>query len=118
MNRNEMVFVPFLLRGANMAEWVNLCPTEQIKEGESKSFEVKGKTIGVFHANGQFHAIDDFCPHMGAPLTSGHVEDGIVTCPWHAWRFRLEDGAWADNPRIKIGCHKLQIADGQLQVEV
>ena len=34
---------------------------------------------------------------MGASLSGGYVENGVVTCPWHAWRFRLTDGAWADN---------------------
>ena len=99
-----------------MSNWVDLCPVEEIPEGEGKSFELKGKTIGVFNSQGQIRAIDDFCPHMGAPLTGGHVEDGVVTCPWHAWRFRLEDGAWADNPKIKIGCHKTQVVDGRIQI--
>ncbi len=38
---------------------------------------------------------------MGASLGDGWVEDGCVACPWHAWRFRLSDGAWLDNPKIK-----------------
>jgi len=46
------------------------------------------------------------------------VEKGIVTCPWHAWRFRLSDGAWADNPRIKIGSYPVRVMDGEIQVEV
>ena len=52
------------------------------------------------------------CPHMGASLAGGFVEDGIVTCPWHYWRFRLADGAWADNPRIKIGCYPVHVVRG------
>ena len=47
---------------------------------------------------------------MGASLSGGYVENGVVTCPWHAWRFRLADGAWADNPRIKIGCYPVRVA--------
>ena len=30
------------------------------------------------------------------------IEDGVVTCPLHFWRFRLADGTWADNPKIKV----------------
>ncbi len=100
-----------------MSNWVDLCSVGEIPEGEAKSFEVKGKTIGVFQTQGQIRAIDDHCPHMGAPLSSGHSENGVVTCPWHAWRFRLEDGAWLDNPKIKIGCYKTQLAQGRIQVE-
>ncbi|NBY01770.1 MAG: Rieske (2Fe-2S) protein, partial [Planctomycetes bacterium] len=62
-------------------------------------------------------AIDDFCPHMGASLSGGHVEDGTVTCPWHAWRFRLCDGAWADNPRLKVGCYNVSVVDDEIFLE-
>jgi nitrite reductase (NADH) small subunit/3-phenylpropionate/trans-cinnamate dioxygenase ferredoxin subunit len=46
------------------------------------------------------------------------VEGGIVTCPWHAWRFRLNDGAWADNPRIKIGCYAVRVEGETVQVQL
>jgi nitrite reductase (NADH) small subunit/3-phenylpropionate/trans-cinnamate dioxygenase ferredoxin subunit len=55
---------------------------------------------------------------MGASLSGGCVENGIVTCPWHAWRFRLHDGAWADNPRIKIGSYPVRVQGEQLQIQV
>jgi nitrite reductase (NADH) small subunit/3-phenylpropionate/trans-cinnamate dioxygenase ferredoxin subunit len=86
--------------------------------GEGVTVEVAGKLIAVFRAPNGFFAIDDCCPHMGASLSGGYLEDGIVTCPWHAWRFRLADGAWADNPRIKIGCHTVRIEGDAVQVAV
>ena len=45
-----------------------------------------------------------------------HVENGVVTCPWHAWRFRLNDGTWADNPRIKIGSYPVRVEGDEVQV--
>ena len=101
-----------------MSEFRKVCLASEVPEGEGKPIEVDGKQIAVFQCNGQFHAIDDMCPHMGAPLSAGYVEDGIVTCPWHAWRFRLADGVWADNPRIKIGCYPLRVEDGAIHVQV
>jgi nitrite reductase (NADH) small subunit/3-phenylpropionate/trans-cinnamate dioxygenase ferredoxin subunit len=101
-----------------MAEFKTVCGVADIKEGEGKTVIANGKLIAVFRSSGQFFAIDDTCPHMGTSLSGGAVEDGIVTCPWHAWRFRLNDGAWADNPRIKIGCYTVRVLDGLVQVEV
>jgi nitrite reductase (NADH) small subunit/3-phenylpropionate/trans-cinnamate dioxygenase ferredoxin subunit len=95
-----------------------VCRVGDIPEGDSKSFTVGDKAIAVFFANGNYYAIEDHCPHMGSPLSGGYVEDGIVTCPWHAWRFRLNDGAWADNPRIKIGCYAVRVEGDLVQVEV
>jgi nitrite reductase (NADH) small subunit/3-phenylpropionate/trans-cinnamate dioxygenase ferredoxin subunit len=90
----------------------------ELAEGETKTIVVADKLIALFHQGGQYFAIDDVCPHMGASLSGGYVENGIVTCPWHAWRFRLADGAWADNPRIKTGCYPVRVAGEEIQVEI
>ena len=101
-----------------MSNFRTACKTDDVKDGEGKTVSIDGKLIAVFKEGNEFHAIDDLCPHMGASLAGGWVENGIVTCPWHAWRFRLGDGAWADNPRIKIGCYKTQVVGEEVQVDV
>jgi nitrite reductase (NADH) small subunit/3-phenylpropionate/trans-cinnamate dioxygenase ferredoxin subunit len=101
-----------------MAEFRTVCKVGDIPEGEGKTVVVGEKLIALFRSGGEFHAIDDTCPHMGASLAGGHLEDGVVTCPWHAWRFRLADGAWADNPRIKIGCYPVHVVGDEIRLEL
>jgi nitrite reductase (NADH) small subunit/3-phenylpropionate/trans-cinnamate dioxygenase ferredoxin subunit len=101
-----------------MTEYRTICRTGDIPAGEGKTVAVGSKLLAVFHEGSNFFAIDDVCPHMGASLSGGFVENGIVTCPWHAWRFRLSDGAWADNPRIKTGCFPVRVVGDEIQVEV
>ena len=101
-----------------MSEFRTVCRTSDIVPGQGKLVELGGKLIAIFLENGEYFAIDDVCPHMGAPLSEGAVEQGIVTCPWHGWRFRLADGAWADSPRIKIGSYPVRVVDGEIQIEI
>ena len=103
-----------------MAEFQSVCRVSELPEGESATVEVGGRLIALFHHQGQFYAIDDICPHMGASLSGGHVENAVVTCPWHAWRFRLTDGVWADNPRGKIGvgCYAVRVEGDEVQVRL
>ena len=56
----------------------------------------KGHTIAVFYHDGQAHAVDNRCPHMGFPLDRGTVKDGILTCHWHHARFDLSSGGTFD----------------------
>jgi nitrite reductase (NADH) small subunit/3-phenylpropionate/trans-cinnamate dioxygenase ferredoxin subunit len=101
-----------------MAEYVTVCREDELAEGQAKTVSVRGKLVALFRDGGRYYAIDDTCPHMGASLAGGFVENGIVTCSWHAWRFRLADGAWADNPRIKIGCYPVRVEGGTVQIEL
>ena len=101
-----------------MGQRVSIGKAEDVPEGGSVVVEVNGKDVAVFRAGGRFFAIDDLCPHMGASLSGGYVEDGVVTCPWHYWRFRLADGAWADNPRIKIGSYPVHVVGDEVRLEL
>lgn len=38
-------------------------------------------------ASGRPRAFDDQCPHRGARLSLGRVQDGTLECPYHGWRF-------------------------------
>ncbi len=101
-----------------MAEFQTVCRVGDLAEGQGKAFPVGGKLIAVFLHDGRYYAINDVCPHMGASLSEGEVENGVVTCPWHAWRFRLADGAWADNPRMKFGSYPVRVKGDDVQVAV
>jgi nitrite reductase (NADH) small subunit/3-phenylpropionate/trans-cinnamate dioxygenase ferredoxin subunit len=89
-----------------------------IPAGQGRAFALGDRMIAVFFDGQTYEAIDDFCPHMGAALSDGHLEDGIVTCPWHAWRFRVSDGTWCDNPRIKIDHFEVRVVGDEIQVRL
>ena len=91
-----------------------------IPEGEGRAFEVEGRTIAVILENGTYYAIDDHCPHQGAPLCDGMIEGKTVTCLWHGWRFSLEDGRWLDSPKskVRIGSYPVRVEGDEVQVQV
>ena len=101
-----------------MSEFTTVARVDEIPEGQARSFEVNGRIVAVFHEHGKFHAMDDLCPHMGASLASGHMQDGIVTCPWHAWRFDVCNGHWVDNPKMKVAAHEVRVEGDEIQVRL
>lgn len=101
-----------------MGQRVTVAKVGDIPEGGAVVVTVRQKDVAIFRVNGALHAIDDVCPHMGASLSGGFVEDGCVTCPWHYWRFRLNDGAWADNPKVKTGSYPVHVAGDDVQLEL
>ena len=98
-------------------EFVTVAKVGSIAEGSAETFVIGDSVVAVFHHQGEYHAINDMCPHMGASLATGHVDDGVVTCPWHAWRFKIYDGTWCDNPRIKTDAYEVRVVADEIQVK-
>jgi nitrite reductase (NADH) small subunit len=101
-----------------MCDYTTVAKVGEIPEGHGKAFEVAGRMIAVFNDAGKFYAMDDCCPHMGASLAAGVLEDGVVACPDHAWRFRLHDGVWCDYRHQRIDCFKVRVEGDEVQVQV
>jgi nitrite reductase (NADH) small subunit/3-phenylpropionate/trans-cinnamate dioxygenase ferredoxin subunit len=99
------------------AGFVTVAKVGAIPEGEGRSFQVGDRLVAVFLTHGEYRALDDLCPHMGASLGAGYIdEEGIVTCPWHAWRFSTRDGKWADNPRLAVDTFEVRVLGDEIQV--
>nr|WP_232220269.1 Rieske 2Fe-2S domain-containing protein [Legionella tunisiensis] len=49
-------------------------------------------------------ALQDFCPHRGAPLSAGKLNGEVLQCTYHGWRFNTS-GDCIDIPGLaKINC--------------
>jgi nitrite reductase/ring-hydroxylating ferredoxin subunit len=74
---------------------------EELKQKGYLSVTAQGHDIVVFYHEGEVHALDNRCPHMGFPLSRGSSKDGILTCDWHHARFDIKTGGcfdlWADD---------------------
>lgn len=100
-----------------MSEFVTVAKVGAIPEGRAIAFPVGERLVAVFNVGGGvYQAINDLCPHMGASLADGELEAGVVTCPWHAWRFRVGDGTWCDNPKIKTDAFDVRVVGDEIQV--
>ena len=103
-----------------MAELVPVARLSQLQQTMRQTVEVNGKLIALFWHHERVYAIDGVCPHMGGPLSEGALEEDTVRCPWHAWRFRLDTGVWADAPQAgtRIGTYTTKIDGDQIFLEV
>jgi nitrite reductase/ring-hydroxylating ferredoxin subunit len=78
---------------------VRLASVRDIPEGQGREFRVGELFVAIFRDKGEFYAIEDMCPHAGAPLNDGPVSNCAVMCLWHGWKFSLKDGTCLNVPR-------------------
>lgn len=73
--------------------WLDAGPLDGLAPGSAKVVTHGRQRVAIFHLeDGRLFAIDDRCPHEGFPLSKGFVNQSIVTCRWHAFRFDLQSG--------------------------
>ena len=63
-----------------------------LRDGGHRVVTVAQTPIMLWRTGDTVYAMDSRCPHMGYPLTKGTVDDGILRCHWHHWRFDLASG--------------------------
>jgi 3-phenylpropionate/trans-cinnamate dioxygenase ferredoxin subunit len=91
----------------------------ELTEGRGKQVTVGGQKIAVFLCEGQVYAIDDTCPHRGAPLSDGECRMGQVMCPWHAARFDLKTGkALCPPARSDVRAYRVELSGQDIYVDV
>ena len=101
-----------------MSEWVRAAKKRDLEPGKGVMIEAGGRRVALFNADGVFYAVDDACPHRGGPLSQGAVDNGELTCPWHAWGFDVKTGACHTVPAAKIRTYPVKTEGDDVFVQI
>ncbi len=83
-----------------------------------KVVEAEGLSIGVFCVDGAWHALQNSCLHRGGPVCKGPLEDGILTCPWHGYQYKLATGELLLDPDAKLPRYPVEVRGDQVYLRV
>jgi len=95
---------------------IRLCAAGDIAEGEVRQVELDdGRTLAVYHVDGEYFATDDLCTHGDASLSEGEIEEGRILCPYHMGSFDIRTGEAVAAPcSIAIRTYRVTVADGDV----
>ncbi len=88
-----------------------------VKEDAGVAVEFGGNEIALFRVGDQVHAIDNACPHEGAPLAQGSVQNGVITCPWHGWTFHACSGCSLAPAGHDVAKYETLVEEGKVYVK-
>lgn len=90
--------------------FVEVCDYRTIDEGRAKVVPIKGdERVAVFRHKGKLAAIGNACQHQNGPLGEGKIIANCVTCPWHGFQYRLEDGCSPPPFTEKVPTYRLKL---------
>jgi len=83
--------------------------------GEARATIVRladGGEVAIFRHQGRLSAVGNLCAHQNGPLGEGRIVDGCITCPWHGYQYRPEDGMSPPPFTEKVATYRLRL-DGR-----
>jgi len=97
--------------------WIDVCAPDDIAENRAVIAPLpKGDRVAVFRYDGKISAVTNACRHQNGPLGEGRVIDGCITCPWHGWQYRPEDGVSPPPFTEKISTYNVRIEEGRVML--
>ena len=106
-------------RPARTGELVTVGRAGDVPEGRGATVELKGgRELALYHVGGKFYAVENFCPHRGAPLADGPLCGTTVECDWHGWRFDIRTGACLNRPDSPVASYEVVVEDGWIKIRI
>ena len=98
--------------------WIAVGPPRSIPDKGARIVTPRGaERIAVFRDGAQIGALTNLCAHQNGPLGEGRIIDGCVTCPWHGYQYRLEDGCAPAPFTEKLATYRVRIKNGIVEVD-
>ncbi len=100
---------------------VFVCAAADIPLDRARIFVLGGERVAVFRYRTEdserIAAVSNVCQHQNGPLGEGRVIDGCITCPWHGYQYRPEDGCSPPPFTETIPTFNVRVADGRVLVD-
>src|SRR5688500_2462243 len=99
-------------------DYITVTQVDQIPPGRCRTVDIEGIHLALCNVNGTFLAVDNTCPHAGGPLGEGTMDEDVLECPWHGWRFNVRTGERPENPEIRVACVEVRVQGENVQIKM
>jgi len=103
-------------RSSSALRWIDVGRPEELRFGPGAPVKIGDRWLAIFRVDDGYAAIDNNCPHAGAPLCDGTVQAGKVVCFLHLWEFDLRTGQCEIGPDWNVASYPVRLHDGRLLV--
>jgi len=103
------------------SSFVLVTKLDQLSVEQGKAFRVNDYSVALFRlSSGEVYAIENSCPHIGAPLDNGIINQKSceLTCLWHGWCFNLKTGDSINYKGAKIRTFPTKVSNNQVFIDI
>lgn len=108
---------------------------DELKEAVPVVVTIGTRDFVIVRWQGRVHALRNVCPHQLESFELGDVyglvaggerigelecelDNPVITCPRHGWRFKLTDGRCVGDPTIKVRSYEVAVEGGRVLLKL
>ena len=91
---------------------------DDLWSGEKLGVIVQGRPVLLVNVEGKFCAYEDRCRHKGVPLSTGRLEDGVLTCSVHGWVYDVRTGRGINPESTILPSYPIKVENSDILVDV
>ncbi len=98
--------------------FVDVCAFDELPPGQTVARVVRDEHLLLYRDGSQVYCVANACAHLGMPLDGGAVADGVLECPHHGFRYRLDTGECLDVPEVQLVVHAVRLRGGRVAIKL
>ncbi|MGI9364994.1 MAG: Rieske 2Fe-2S domain-containing protein [Rhizobiaceae bacterium] len=103
---------------SNASGYLPVCRVDELENKRGRVVVLPdGERAAVFKYDGKISALSNLCAHQNGPLGEGRMLYGCVTCPWHGYQYRPEDGCSPPPFTEKVPTYNLALNGDELLID-
>jgi nitrite reductase/ring-hydroxylating ferredoxin subunit/DMSO/TMAO reductase YedYZ heme-binding membrane subunit len=107
-----------VIQSSGGERWIDVGLVEEIPESRARVVCVDGcERVAVFRYGECISAVTNVCAHQRGPLGEGKIVDGCITCPWHGWEYRPENGQSPPPFQERIATYRVRVENRRILLD-
>lgn len=98
--------------------WTKTLDLKDLPDGTTQVLDVNDESILLSRFGDKVTCFSNSCAHMGLRLDDGVIDEGLITCPFHGFRYSLESGECLTAPEVQLQPHGVRVTNGAIEVRL
>jgi Fe-S cluster biogenesis protein NfuA/nitrite reductase/ring-hydroxylating ferredoxin subunit len=98
--------------------WIRAARLSELPMNDILAVVVEGRSLLLARFEGGVSCFDNACAHLGMPLDTGEVVEGVLVCPHHQFQYALDSGDCLTAPGVQLHAHGVRVTGDQVEVKL
>lgn len=98
--------------------WIKGPRSGDVPDGGMIRFDVEDDSFIATNVDNRIAVFRNACVHQGMTLDGGMIDDGVLVCPWHGFKFEASTGECISAPGAQLQQIPTRVEDGHVWARV